>query len=161
MDQAGSSTVQRRRQRLAGVVAGLLLLTGSVSRAEENLSAAAGKLESAFDLRSSRGLGAILPSRGRIRVDLPSLAPDSTGLLSASQFGYLLDDLFRRHPVAGLTLEKMPQSPPPSGAVVLARLEIKTEAGKRSDLSLHIVFAHEEEEGWILREFRQRARPAP
>lgn len=160
MNQVGRRTAQRERHRLAPVVAVLLLLSGSIAGAEEDLSRAVRRLESAFDVRSSRGLTAILPSRGRIRVDLPSLAPDSTGLLSSSQFGYLLDDLFRRHPVARLTLESVPQSPPPSGAVVLARLEVKAKTGKRSTLNLHIVFA-DEEAGWILREFRERARPAP
>jgi hypothetical protein len=160
MDQAGRSTEQRGRYRLAAVVAGLLLLSGSVAGAGENLPRAAHRLESAFDVRSSRGLAAILPSRGRIRVDLPSLAPDATGLLSSSQFSYLLDDLFRRHPIVRLTLEKVPASPQPSGAVVFARLEVKARTGKRSTLSLHIVFA-DEEAGWILREFRERSRPAP
>jgi hypothetical protein len=148
------------RHRLAPVLAGLLLLTGSVTGGQEDLSTAARRLESAFDARSSRVLGAILPSRGKIRVDLPSLTTDATGLLSASQFSYLLDDLFRRHPVARLTLEKVPRSPQPSGAVVFAGLELKTDAGKRTALSLHIVFA-DEEAGWTLREFRERARPAP
>jgi hypothetical protein len=160
MEQDASRAAQRGRHRLATVLAGLLLLTGSVTGGQEDLSTAARRLESAFEARSSRVLRAILPSRGKIRVDLPSLAPDATGLLSASQFGYLLDDLFRRHPVARLTLEDVPRSPQPSGAVVFAGLELKTDAGKRTALSLHIVFA-DEEAGWTLREFRERARPAP
>ena len=160
MEQDASRTAQRGRHRLAPVLAGLLLLTGSVTGGQEDLSTAARRLESAFEARSSRGLRAILPSRGKIRVDLPTLVPDATGLLSASQFGYLLDDLFRRHPVARLSLQDVPRSPQPSGAVVYAELELKTDAGKRTALSLHIVFA-DEEAGWILREFRERARPAP
>lgn len=120
---------------------------------------AARRIKSAFDERSSRGLGPSLSSQGRIRVDLPSLAPQAGGLLSSSQFTYLLDDLFRRNPVTNFTLEKMPEPEQGSAATVLARLETLSSSGRRLVTSLHIGLALEEE-GWIVREFRERRRPS-
>ena len=144
--------------RIAWLFASLLLLSSMVAGAQEDASAAAGRLKSAFDHRSTSGLGSILPSRGRINVDLPSLNPAPRGLLSASQFTYLLDDLFNRHPVASLTLEEVAVSPQTGDAVVLARLELKSASGRYDLLNIRMVLA-DEEAGWMLREFRQRRRP--
>ena len=160
MEQSKRRPAARTRYRMALVATVLLLLPGAVQVAEEEPSAIARRLKAAFDDRSTRKLGSILPSRGRIRVDLPSLAPDASGLLSSSQFAYLLDDLFRRNPVTTLTLEKMPDSPEASGTTLFARLETQSDSGRRTVSSLHIVLA-DEEGNWILREFRERRRPSP
>ena len=159
MEQSERRTARRVGYGLALLAVALLFVPGDSVAAGQDPGDTARRIKSAFDERSSRSLGPSLSSRGRIRVDLPSLAPQAGGLLSSSQFTYLLDDLFRRNPVTTLTLAKMPEPGQTSAATVLARLETLSSTGRRLVTSLHIVLALEEE-GWIVREFRERRRPS-
>ena len=160
MGHPTSSSARLRRYRLAALLAGLACFTPPVAGAEGDIQTAFQHVAEAFRAGSSAAIGPILPQRGKIRVDLPNLATDSSGFLSASQFRYMLDDILHRHQVVSFTFDPLAGPPRKEGTTAGAQLKIRTRDQEILHLTLQLVFVGTSE-GWVLREFRERARARP
>lgn len=124
------------------------------------LETAAQHVAAAFLSGDSQKVAAQLPRSGRVRVDLPALAPDAGSFLSPSQFRYLVDDIARRHRILSFELEPLPPFTE-NGAPVDGRLMVSLEAeGSSVTLVVRMIFVRMEGD-WKLREFREKAPPSP
>lgn len=139
----------------------VVLATPTITVAETPaLETAAQHVAAAFLSGDSQKVAAQLPRSGRVRVDLPALAPDAGSFLSPSQFRYLVDDIARRHRIHSFDLGPLPPATE-SGAPVDGRLKVSLEGeGSSVMLAVRMIFVLLEGD-WQLREFREKAPPGP
>lgn len=160
MNPPASTSARLRRHLLAALLAGLTCFIPLAAGAQGDLKAALHQVAEAFRTGTTAAIWPILPRRGKIRVDLPSLAKNSSGYLSASQFRYMLDDILRRHQVESFTFDPLDGPPRQEGTSAGANLKVRTQDDEVLHLSLQLVFVGTSE-GWVLREFRERTRARP
>ena len=160
MEHPASPSARLRRYLPASLLAGLACFAPLLAGANDDIQAALKQVTKAFQAGSSVPLGPILPPRGKIQVDLPTLAKASSGFLSASQFSYMLDDILHRHEVVSFTFDPLDGAPRQEGTTAGAQLNIRTQDQEIIHLTLQLVFVGTSE-GWVLREFRERTRSRP
>lgn len=160
MDHPASTSARLRRYGLAALLAGLSCFSSLAAGAEDDIQAALNQVARAFTTGSSAAMGPVLPRRGKIRVDLPSLAEDSSGFLSASQFHYMLDDILHHHKVESFTFDPLAGPPRREGTTASAHLNVRTRGQKILHLTLQLVFVATDD-GWVLRELREKTRTHP
>jgi len=160
MNHLASTASRLRHYRFVILLTGMICVPLPVAGAVSEFQAALQHVAKAFNAGNSGDFDPILPRRGKIRVSLPSLADSAAGFLSASQFRYMLDDIFHRHQVESFTFDTADGAPREEGTTVTAQVELRTQAREILHLNLQLVFV-DTSEGWLLREFREHARARP
>ena len=160
MNHLASTAARLWQHRFAILLTGLAALPLLGAGAESDLQAALQHVTAAFRAGDGARMEPVLPRRGKIRVSLPNLAGSAAGFVSASQFRYILDDIFHRHEVKSFSLDPAGGARQDEGTSVAAQLELRRQDQEILRLSLQLVFV-DTSEGWLLREFREQARARP
>ena len=94
----------------------------------------------------------ILPSRGKVRVRLVRLGPES-GSFSASQVEALMQGFFRQGSIQSFEVLRI-EHDPKGYALIRGRVELTDRDGRPGRVDLHLALQPEGER-WVLREIRE------
>lgn len=145
---------RRRAAALVALIALALWWPAVAETSEDDARRAARTFGSALLTSDAAALRPILPSNGKVRVDLRRLGPED-GLFGAGQVEALFKDFLSTATVRSFDVVRL-ESDGRSSALARARAVLVDREGRPGRVTIHLAFQPEDGR-WVLREVKETA----